>query len=448
MLSYAWTAPGATPSSSTAANPGFTYPAQGYYSLTLSVTTIGGCTVTQTFNNIVQAGTPTTPVTMLISPNPVCGNDTVTFTSPTSPTLPADKWIWNFGDGATDAGDSGQTVTHVYKKPGTFVIGLALTNFGCQTVGTASLVVNPSIPNFTYQVNCAPPLSSNLTVTFSDSTLHDFNHNLSYTWDFGDGSPVVTVSTAPYTPPPHTYASYGTYPVTLTVTDGACTNLVKKNVVLANVNASFTVTPDPVCRNQQFTLLSTSTITATTDPTLTIGNFIAGYDWQVGTLPPNPNGNSLNMSLPDTGNYPITLLLTDINGCKYTSPTGSVQVTGPTAHYTVSAGGCRNSPVTFTDNSTAYPGPPSSPIISWTWEFGDRKDTTFTGPPYFHSYADTGYFVVELTVTDNSHCLDSYVQDHAFPSRSPRQKRSSRARTASIARIRRWSSKTPPRATA
>ena len=52
------------------------------------------------------------------------------------------------------------------------------------------------------------------TVTFDDTSL-DFDGNIvSYSWNFGDGSPASTVADTS-----HTYANYGTYTVVLTATD-------------------------------------------------------------------------------------------------------------------------------------------------------------------------------------------------------------------------------------
>ena len=158
VASYSWSAPGATPSSSNVANPAFTYTTQGEYSIALTITTNGGCTVTQTFSNIAQVGTPTTPVTFTASPNPVCGTGPVTFTSTATP---ADAWFWNFGDGSPL--DSGATVTHVFKKFGTELVTLSLGHFGCTTQGTQTEIVQPPIPNFGYTINCTAnnPVTNN-----------------------------------------------------------------------------------------------------------------------------------------------------------------------------------------------------------------------------------------------------------------------------------------------
>ncbi|HEC82504.1 MAG TPA: DUF2341 domain-containing protein [Thermoplasmatales archaeon] len=64
----------------------------------------------------------------------------------------------------------------------------------------------PPTADFSYTIN-------NLTVTFTDQSTDPDGNIVNYTWDFGDGN------TSTEQNPAHTYADYGTYTVTLTVTD-------------------------------------------------------------------------------------------------------------------------------------------------------------------------------------------------------------------------------------
>ena len=391
VASYAWTATGANPpSTSTAANPSFTYPGQGYYSLALTITTTGGCTATASATNIVQVGNPTSPVTIVASPNPVCGNNPVTFSSPSTP---ADQWSWNFGDGSPVA--IGNNISHIYKNFGVFPVTLTLTNFGCpQNSLPVNITVKPPIPNFGYKINCP---ANNLTVIFNDSSFTDPPPTpLTYTWDFGDGTATFIAAAPPYTPT-HTYIAYGKYTVTLTIADNGCTNVTTKDITVDNMIPSFNIISSPACKNSPFLLQSTS-------QTFPIGTPTTGYTWQIGALPPAHESGNYTTSLPNIGTYPVTLTLMDLNGCSYTSPISNIQVTGPTASFTPPAGGCLNSPITFTSTSTPYPGPPVNPITGLSWNFGDG---TAPSPGPTHSYADTGNYIVQLTVTDNLGCTNT-----------------------------------------
>jgi serine protease len=64
----------------------------------------------------------------------------------------------------------------------------------------------PPTADFTYA-------ATDLTVDFTDQSTDSDGSVVSWAWDFGDGATSTTQN------PSHTYASSGTYPVTLTVTD-------------------------------------------------------------------------------------------------------------------------------------------------------------------------------------------------------------------------------------
>ncbi len=79
----------------------------------------------------------------------------------------------------------------------------------------------PPVADFTYTIN-------GLTVTFTDQSYDPDGTVVSWLWDFGDGS------TSTLQNPVHTYIGYGTYSVTLTVTDNeGATGTVTKIITLS-----------------------------------------------------------------------------------------------------------------------------------------------------------------------------------------------------------------------
>jgi len=396
---YAWSSNPAASSStnSNTATPSFTYNTPGTYTISLTITTNGGCTATQT--TTAQIGSPITPVTFNPTPQPVCGNNPVTFVAP-YPAADNYSYSWNFGDGTPT--DTGNNVTHIYKNFGSIPTTLYLTNSGCTSTGTKNIVVSPAIPNFGYKAVCPtgnPPTS--FTVNFIDSskTLDP----LTYVWNYGDGTPPVTVSTFPSTPPPHTYSVADTFDVTLTIIDGTgpCTTSVTKKITIPYIVPSFKIATNPVCANTNDLLSQTSQSYPFGVPV------VAGYTWIVnGTS--NPGGDNYNFHEPTNGTYSVALMETDVNGCTYTSsPVSAIVVIGPSANFTTSAVGCINGPVTFSDHSTPYS--PTEPITSWNWNFGDGQQASILTPGTTHDYADTGSFTPTLEVVDNLGCFAIYT---------------------------------------
>ena len=406
VSAYNWSAPGSDQGSSNIASPTFTYSTTGTFPLSLTVTTPDGCT-SPAANATVLAGSPT-PAAFTVMPATICGSNTVTFATTS---MPADHYAWIFGDGTKSGTLPTPVVTHTYTKisPPPITVFLTLINNGCQTVASMPITINPPIPNFGFKMVGCP-----YTVGFIDSSLTDNSPTMTYHWVFGDGSPTLT-TTGPQPVPPalvttHPYSGPGTYTVTLTVTDGVtCPPApISKTITLAAVTPGFTA-PPAACANQPFTLTDATTITPPTP------GFIRAYTWQIG---PNTisNGASYTTSLPVVGAYPIILTDTDVNGCFYSSAPSTIQITGPNPKFTVlpAGGGCLNSPVVFTDQSTGFPGvggpppiPPST-ISKWSWNFGDGSPAqNIPAPPFTHQYTDTGTYNVILTVTDNTNCSAS-----------------------------------------
>ncbi|MBN9385182.1 MAG: PKD domain-containing protein [Chitinophagaceae bacterium] len=383
VASYLWTAPGATPSSSTSPTPAFTYGAEGNYDITFQITTNGGCTATQTFPGIAIIGNKV-PAAFTATPTTSCVRGTITFTS-TSPSI--DQWLWNFGDGSTST--IGPTITHYYTDTGFNDVMLSVTHHGCtqSTFQSKYIYINPPLAGFDFKINCA----DRHVVSFTDTSKVDPNpaKPVTYLWDFGDG----TTSTA-QTPPPHTFTNLNPQNVTLTVTQGSCTDVAKTPITLQPVTPSFTITPNPVCRNSDFTVTSTSTP----------ATGISTYTWTVNTGTRTTNNPNFTTSIPDTGAHVIELVVTDNGGCPFGPVTNTVQITGPTAKLATGIGGCKNNIITFTDQSTPYR---TDAINSWFLDFGDGNTQNFPSLPLTHTYADTGTYNVIIAVKDAKGCVDT-----------------------------------------
>lgn len=108
------------------------------------------------------------------------------------------EWEWDFGDGS---GSDNQSPTHAFTSPGIYQVSLRVSNAGGSSTASQQVtVLERSVANFEVDVD-------GRTVTFSDSSTGAEQ----WEWDFGDGT------TSTQRSPQHTYASGGTFDVTLVV---------------------------------------------------------------------------------------------------------------------------------------------------------------------------------------------------------------------------------------
>jgi PKD repeat protein len=122
---------------------------------------------------------------------------------------------WNFGDGS---GGSGRAAQHAFSAAGTYVVSLTITDPYGRTATTSQtftvgLGARPSA-EFTFSPT-APRVGQGVNFNASASIAPN-SRIVSYTWDFGDGTPVVTVGEPTIQ---HAFATAATYNVTLVVTD-------------------------------------------------------------------------------------------------------------------------------------------------------------------------------------------------------------------------------------
>lgn len=133
------------------------------------------------------------------------------------------SFLWDLKDGTTS---TEQSPTHVYERAGEYIPHLTVSRDGLSdtltkvgasggyggSIGDGAIIVMP-VADFSASV---PTGDAPLKVSFTDLSKGSPD---SYSWNFGDGSPVSSVVS-----PEHTFEKPGTYPVTLTVTTGNLTH--------------------------------------------------------------------------------------------------------------------------------------------------------------------------------------------------------------------------------
>lgn len=166
-LSYAWSFPGSTAGSSTLENPSVPYTNSGTYPVSLTATSIEGCSTVFTDNITVDEN----PIVSFTTTD-TCVNNLVSLGGVSTPT--GSSWDWSFGDGNTD---NNQNTTNTYTSDGTFNVMLTVTTAqGCVGVASNDIVIFPG-PTVGYSAlnGC-----EGTAVTFQNTT----TNAVSYEWDF------------------------------------------------------------------------------------------------------------------------------------------------------------------------------------------------------------------------------------------------------------------------
>lgn len=365
----------------TTQNPTYTFSTAGTFPVKLTVSTSGSCPDDTTINVTIHPN----PTANFTATNQCLGNAT-TFNNTSSVSSGSiTSWAWDFdNNGTTD--NTTQTPTNTYTTSGTKTIKLTVTtNNNCTASYTTTVDVfaNP-VASFTTNNACI-----NSATTFTNTSTNGSVPINQWAWDFDNNTTTDNSTQSPN----YTFASSGTFPVTLTVTD--------PNTCAHDTTINVTVTPKPTAAFT-FTNVCFGTTSGFTDQSVANAGAITQWAWDftnngsVDNTTQNPtNGYS------SAGNYTVELLVSNTNGCK-DSITRVVTVNPiPVADFTPSIE-CLGTPTTFSDNSSVSSGS----ITNWAWAFGDAGTASTQSPT--HTYATSGTFNATLTVTSDSGCINNY----------------------------------------
>ncbi|HNT08752.1 PKD domain-containing protein, partial [Methanoculleus sp.] len=194
-------------------NPAHTYTTAGTYTVTLTVTG-GGQAHTEVKAAYITAVDPGVPPAAEFRADTTGGYAPLVVRFFDQSQGDVDEWLWNFGDGATSAG---QNPEHAYTAAGTYTVTLTAQKAGAQSdtrTKTAYVTVDDPKPVADFTVTRLRG-EAPLTVQFTDNSTGA--PPLTRAWDFGDGTNSTLRN------PTHVFDHDGegarTYTVTLTVTN-------------------------------------------------------------------------------------------------------------------------------------------------------------------------------------------------------------------------------------
>ena len=287
-------------------------------------------------------------------------------------------YSWDFGDGSAAVTTS--SPTYVYGAAGSYSVSLKVTDsLGGTNTAThqVTVVAANQLPSAAFTST-----TGGLTVAFDGSTSVDPDGSVaSYSWNFGDGSPLGTGVT-----PSHLYSAAGTWPVALTVTDDrGGTNTVNHSVVTTHASpvAAFTTTPNGL------TVGFGGSATTSDAATLT------RYSWNFGDGSATVTGQTVSHVFADGTARMVTLTVTDSYGASsQVTQTVTPSHAAPVVSFT---SGATDLSVSFASAASASDG---ATVTGYSWDFGDGSAAVTTSSPTY-VYGAAGSYSVSLKVTDS-----------------------------------------------
>ncbi|MES2566075.1 MAG: PKD domain-containing protein [Bacteroidota bacterium] len=378
-------------------NPTHTYSSPGNFVATYSAV-VSGSPITQTLS-IKVFGKPTPNFTLNISkgciPLPVIFTDQ----SVNSGGTLTPQWQWSFGDGGVS---SLQNPNYTFTIPGTFNVTLIYKDgHGCDSSITKTALIKVSdkptvvITNTPTSINaCAAPFTATFSGSSSSSNSTTGSTALTYSWNLNG-----TVSTLA-NPPPVTFTTTGSFPITLTCTDNnSCSETQTVTVNVSNPIVKALV-KNFVCYNKSFTVKDTSASFKTE------WNFGDGTPVQT-VFPPT----TFNHVYSTTGTFTITA--TTFLGSCFSTKTYTVTVEKATANFTSVPPFSCSSPLTVSYTNT------SSGASTYLWSFmGSTATSTLANPTHTFTQGSLNPFTIfqplPLTATliaiSPGGCRDSIVK--------------------------------------
>ncbi len=380
----------------------------GTFDVSLTITTLNGCTVTQTITDDIQVGMIDL-VDFSLFPIIECAKHDITFTDLTVISTPHDPseviYDWDFGDGGSSADQN-----PIYNYPvdtGMFDIQLVVDFRGCKDslTRTDQVYIKAPISKFSVQTLYCNPVSFPVHVVVTDNAIAGVStDNVDMTWSWGVGGDPddflnsADVFDANQGDTAHEYLDYGTYTIKQVIhnyTTG-CDDSTEQIIIISRIDAGFTLSNDTTCNSLPFTITSTSIYL---DPIATFT-----YDMGNGEI---ITGDSLSYTYNVPGTYTISLTATNSVGCSDISEFLGFQVLDPPLALLIGSddAGCLPINVVYTNNSSVQGnGVPLSSFL-WTFPDGTTQTTNNVATTTNFDFTSEGLFTTTITTTDVFGCV-------------------------------------------
>lgn len=377
-----------------------TYNSRGKFTVSLTITTASGCTLSKTKDNFIKIGEK--PIIQnLLHDEIACKKENIEFTTNFSGYV--DKIHWSFSNGQDheqelDDPSTSSSINHSFNLP-SFNHTATVTAFdnGCpsEPFSISGIVIKNPLAAFSLDkyVHC----NKNDIIKFHNNSSGKTT-NSQYLWEFGDGESSTEES------PSHKYATSGNYQVKLTMTspETGCSSTDEQYVYIIHAEPEFTADKTTACHGDEIKF--TSNLGAASS-----SNFIINeYSWDLnGDGIEDSKETNPSFTYTDTGLYDVKLSLIGHYGCKYSiTKDDYLNIGGPISKFEATpTQACIGDEIVFTNSSTkAENDSANSENNTYLWNFGDGGSSIDKNVT--HTYNTKGIFNVDLLVTDENGCTD------------------------------------------
>lgn len=230
-----------------------------------------------------------------------------------------------------------------------------------------------------------------LSVTLSGTTSTEGTSGLSitgYAWNMGDGTHLTGPTAS------HTYATAGSYKVTLTVTDSAgVTSSTSQTYSLQQNNAL----PVAVLSISGSSMTVTADGTSSTDADGTVASY--NFSWGDGGTTGSTTSPTATHTYSTPGTYKVTLTVKDNQGGVSSTVIQNFTAVAANQPPTAVIASLNATGMTVAADASGSSDPDGT-IVSYDWDWGDGS-AHGSGKTTSHTYAATGPWTVTLTVTDD-----------------------------------------------
>lgn len=366
-------------STSTSPTPTHVYANPGYYNVTMLAVNSAGCSTVVSQPSMIQVWSrPSTSFNA--SPPNLCSLSATTTFNPSISGFGPFTYLWDFGDGNSSTASN---PTHGYANYGSYNIKLVVTDgHGCKDtlIRPGHVKVSTVVP----QISAPATVCVGQMTAFQNNTQQLVN---TVSWNMGNGA---TGSGNVFN---YAYPVVGTYTITMTVSNGICTETTTQSVtVTPKPNLSFSSSPLQPCPAPATITFSNNTTGATS------------YTWFFGNLGQSTStAQNPTFTYTQNGSYTVKLIATTAQGCRDSLIVPSavqifdldIKINNPVLQ------GCVPLLINFDGDMQGYP----YAVSTFYWDFGDGTTSNIQYPT--KTYAVPGVYQVTFAVLTANGCKDT-----------------------------------------